>query len=145
MKTTTAVMIGLALSSFMITAMAEEGKPYKEGQVTSVTFVKTKPGKFDDYLKYLDTKYKAEMEAEKTAGIVTRYAVMSATPHNPNDPDLILTVTYPNMAALDRGEEMDAISAKLEGSLANANKGFADRESIRQILGSELVRELILK
>ncbi|MFI4939563.1 MAG: hypothetical protein ACHP7O_04355 [Burkholderiales bacterium] len=145
MKNITTVILGIMLSSIVVTVAAQEAKPYKEGHVASVTYVKTKPGKFDDYMKYLDTSYKAAMEAQKKAGIVTGYSVFLANPRKPSEPDLILVVNYPNMAALDRGEEMDAIEEKLAGGMVNANKGMEDRGAIREILGSELVRELVLK
>jgi len=80
------------------------------------------------------------------AKIITGYAVYGAQAHNQHDADLILEVTYTNMAALDNlAERSDAINEKLEGNLDKQNQGYADRESIREILGSEYVRELILK
>jgi hypothetical protein len=40
------------------------------------------------------------------------------------------------MAALDNlAERSDAINEKLEGNLDKQNQGYADRESIREILG----------
>jgi len=137
--------IAFVLCGFMIVASAQETKVYKEGYVTSVTFVRTKPGKFDDYMKFLDTAYKANMEAQKKAGLIVGYNVYNATPRSPHDPDLILTVTFPNMAALDKTDEFEAVMAKVVGPASVQNKGAVDRESIREILGSELDRELILK
>jgi hypothetical protein len=54
-------------------------------------------------------------------------------------------VTYPNYAALDHNADFDAGTTKLEGSLKQAQEGFGSRESIRVILGSELIQELIPK
>jgi hypothetical protein len=85
------------------------------------------------------------MEAMKKAGLITGYAVYSSQARSPSDADLILTVTYPNMAALDRSDEADAISVKVLGSLDSQAKASADRESMRELLGSQLTRELILK
>jgi hypothetical protein len=138
-------LIAVVLSCLMISASAQDTKVYKEGYVTQVTFVRTKPGKFDDYMKFLDTSYKPLLEAQKKAGLVIAYGVYGATPRTPQDPDLILTVTFANMAVLDRTDEFDAVSAKLIGPTSTQNKGAIDRESIREILGSELDRELILK
>ena len=59
---------------------------------------------------------------------------------------MILTITYPNMAALDDlNERTDAITEKFEGNLDKQNQGFADRGSMREILGGKLIREQILK
>jgi hypothetical protein len=126
-------------------ASGQEEKPFKDGEVTIISYIKTKPGKFDDYMKFLDTTYKQLMEAEKADGLIIRYAVFAATPRTPHDPDLLLTVTVPNMAALDKTDEVDAVAAKVTGSTENQNKAAIDRESLREVLGSEIVREQVLK
>jgi len=144
MKRISFIFIALALLGAAAGAVAQT-KVYKEGQVTEVSYIKTKPGKFDDYMAFLDTTYKALMEAEKKAGLVVSYGVYMAWARTPHDPDLILTVTYPNMAALDRIDEEEAVEAKVVGSMAVQSKQFADREAIREVLGSQLIRELNLK
>jgi hypothetical protein len=63
----------------------------------------------------------------------------------PTEPDVILTVTYPNMAALDRNRDFDRIGAQVAGTFSEQNKAFADRGSIRDVIGSELLREMLLK
>ena len=144
MKTIKA-LIGVLLCSVMCVAVAQDSKPYKEGPVTELSYIKVKPGKFDDYLKYLDTTYKTVMEANKKAGLITAYAVYSAQARSPQEPDLILSVVYANMAALDRIEEGEAVAAKVMGTPEAQSKAAIDRESLREVLGTELVRELVLK
>ena len=48
------------------------------------------------------------------------------------------------MAALDKIAEAEA-SAKIMGSKTPQSKGGVDREAMRELLGSEMVRELVLK
>ena len=72
MKNITSIVMAFMLSSFVAAASAGESKPYKEGPVIQVTYVKTKAGKFDDYMKFLATEYKAVMEAEKKGGLDPR-------------------------------------------------------------------------
>ena len=144
MKKITAALLGLVLCLAM-TARGQEAKPYKDGMVTQISYVKIKPGKFDAYMKFLDTTYKALMEAEQKAGLIVRYNVFAAQPRHPNEPDLILAVTFENMAALDKSEEEDAVLAKVLGSNDVQNKSEVDRESLREILGTEIIRELVLK
>ena len=127
------------------TAYADDVKYYKDGPVSEVTYVKTKLGHFDDYVKFLDLKYKKEMEAYKKAGLILGYSVYGASPRKPSDPDLILVVTYPNMATLDKSEQFESIGKQVSGSMDQQNKETIDRNEWRDILGSELVRELILK
>jgi len=98
-----------------------------------------------DYINYLKGNYAQQMEAYKKAGLVTAYKIYQVAPRRPEDPNLILTVTYPNYAALDHNADFDAITTKLDGSLKQAAEGYASRESIRVVLGSELIQELIPK
>jgi hypothetical protein len=134
-----------ALLAMSAVASADDAKPYKDGPVTSLGFIRTKGGHFDDYVKFLDTQWKAEQEAGKKAGLILSYAVYSATPRSANEPDLILSITYPNMATLDKSEQFEAINDKVYGSRDAGNKGVTNRGEWREILGSELVREVILK
>ena len=109
-------------------------------------FIKTKPGKFDDYMTWLSTVWRQINEEAKKAGIVISYRIYTTEPRTPSDPNLILEVTYPNMAALDGLEDkMDAIDEKIEGTLAKSNQNEIDRGSLRDVIGSTLKRELLLK
>jgi hypothetical protein len=120
--------------------------PYKEGTVTQVSSIKTKEGHFLDYWTFLSTSWRQEMEEAKKQGIVVSYTVFSATPRTPHDPDLYLIVEYPNLAALDGiDEKMGAIDKKVWGSLKQASQSDADREAIRTVLGTEIVRQLHFK
>lgn len=139
------LIVSLLLLAVLGTAFAQEAKPYKEGPVTQVNFVKTKPGQFNNYLKYLDGPYKAQMEALKKAGLILGYGIYQTQARSPNDADMILTITYPNMATLDRTDDFDAIAAKQLGSMDTRSKAAIDRESMRELLGGQLTRELILK
>jgi hypothetical protein len=119
---------------------------YTEGSVSDVSYIRTKPGKFDAYMHYLATEFKKEMEEFKKAGIILSYGVYAATPKGPGEPDIILVTEYKNMAALDDlRAKTDPIDSKIWGSVEGSNKAFGDREAIREVLGSEFVRELKLK
>lgn len=49
------------------------------------------------------------------------------------------------MAALDRGDEGDPVAAKVVGPTPVQNKAFVDRGAMRDVLGGESIRELVLK
>jgi len=143
---TAALLLSVALSSAAFLTQAQESRPYREGPVTEISFVKVKPGKFDEYMAYLAGPYREYMEANKKAGTIVSYGIYGARPRNPGEPDLYLTTTYPNMAALDGLEDREAANInKVFGSRKQSMQKAADRESMREVLGSELVRELILK
>jgi len=140
------LVFGVSLVMSASVASAKEDRPYKDGPVTDVSFVRTKPGKFDDYMKWVDTVWKQTNEEAKKAGIIIGYKVSTSEPRSPSDPDLILEITYPNMATLDGiTEKFDAIAEKVEGSVQKSNQNEIDRGSLRDVLGSVLTRELILK
>jgi hypothetical protein len=145
MRILTSVLISLAFSGMAATALADDGRVYTDGPVVEVSYIRTKPGKFDDYMKFLATTYRTLMEANKKAGLIQDYGIYSATPRSPQDPDLLLTTTYANMAALDRSEESEALSVKTIGSMASQTQAAIDREALREVLGSELIRKLNLK
>ena len=139
----TAAFVGLTLTTF---AAVAEDHPYTEGQVVQVSAIRTDYGKFDDYMKYLDTTWKATQEASKKAGYTTGYKVVSVEARGENDPDIYLVVYYKNWAALDGAiAKGDAIATQVEGSVAAANKGAVDRGKMRRILGSWTGQELALK
>lgn len=142
----TALAAAVMSMSTMSSALADDSKSYTEGTVTDVSSVRTKPGMFDAYMKWLDTTYKQLMEEEKKAGIIVDYAVYGAVPRSPHDPDLYLTVTFKNLAALDGlDDRLEPIERKVWATRDAANKADADRESMREILGSQLIRRLNLK
>jgi hypothetical protein len=119
---------------------------YTEGPVVNVTRIRTVDGKFDEYMKWLATTWKAEQEAAKKAGYIVGYEVLSAEARGPDDADLILVITYKNWAALDDGlAKGDAIAKQIEGSVAAANQAQGDRSKIRQVLGSSTMQVLQLK
>ena len=138
-----AAFIGVALTSF---AAIAEDHPFTEGQVVQVSAIRTEYGKFDDYMKFLDTTWKATQEASKKAGYTTGYKVITVEARGENDPDIYLVVYFKNWAALDGATAKgDAIAAQVDGSVAAANKGAVDRGKIRRILGSWTGQQLDLK
>ena len=99
----------------------------------NVARIRTVDGKFDDYMKWLDTTWKQLQEAAKSAGHIVSYQVLRAEPLGPDDPDLLLVVTYKNWAALDGAlDKSDAITKQVEGSVAAANQAQAKAMAARE-------------
>jgi len=138
-----AAFVGLAVTSF---AAVADDHVYTEGPVVNVAAIRTEYGKFDDYMKYLDTTWKAEQEAAKKAGYIISYRVVTVEPRGENDPDIYLVINYKNWATFDGATaKADAIAKQVEGTLAASNQGAADRGKIRRVLGSWTGQELDLK
>jgi len=138
-----AAFFGLAFTS--VGAFADD-HAFTEGPIVQVSAIRTEYGKFDDYMKFLDTTWKATQEASKKAGYSTGYKVVTVQPRGENDPDIYLVVYFKNWAALDGATaKFDAIAKQVEGSVAAANQGAVDRGKIRRVLGSWTGQELDLK
>jgi hypothetical protein len=146
MKKTVLLLCTAILAISTSVTRAQEDHAYTQGPVTIVSFVRTEPGMFEDYLRYLDNTYKKLMDQLKKQGAVTGFAVYQALPRDAQDADVIIAVTYKNMAALDTLQaSTDPLIKELFGSLPKAASASADREKLRKQLGSQMVRQLILK
>ena len=138
--------LAAVLATSASVTFAEDDHAYTQGQVVVVSFVRTEPGMFEEYMRYLDSTYKRLMDESKKQGTVTDYAVYQATPRDAQDADLILTVTYKNMAAFDDLQaRTDPILKQVFGSLQKGSSASVDREKLRKQVGSQVVRQLILK
>jgi L-rhamnose mutarotase len=139
-------LAGLLLSFVAFGVAGAADRPYSEGTVQNVASIRTEPGKFDEYVAWLAGPWKQMMEAQKAAGLIVDYAVYSTTPRSPQDADIYLITVYKNMAALDDLDaKSDPIMEKLQGSLDEQNKAYVERGKIRTVIGSELIREAVLK
>ena len=146
MKKSILILFAAILAIATSVTRAQEDHAYTQGPVTIVSFVRTEPGMFEEYMRYLGNTYKKLMEAQKKQGLITDYAIYQTLPRDPQDADLILTVTYKNMAALDTLQaNTDPLVKEIFGSLPKAASASADREKLRKQLGSQMVRQLVLK
>jgi hypothetical protein len=129
-----------------LTGAQAADRPYTEGPVSVVSSIRTEPGQFENYMKYLSVTYKQLMEDAKKAGHVLDYAVYTTMPRGPDDPNMYLVVTYKNMAAFDGlSDRMDAIQQKVFGDQAAQDAAAVARGKMRTQLGSEVIRQMILK
>jgi hypothetical protein len=136
----------LAASSLSLNARAQDERAYTEGPVTEVDYIQVEYGHFEEYIDWLNSTWKPTMEATKKAGLIIDYKVFRLTPKSPDQPNIILTITYKNAtAALDKGVELEAVAKKVICSTECQNKARVGRNEYRKVLGSEYIRELILK
>ena len=142
----TRVLATLILLLGAIGAANGADRPYTEGPVLVVSSIRTEPGMFEEYMKYLAGPYRQLMDEYKKSGIIVDYSIYNATPQSPHDPDLYLVTVYKNMAALDGlAERSDAITERIAGDLQKQGEGMASRGKLRTFLGAVQMRQLILK
>jgi hypothetical protein len=140
----------LAASSLSLNAYAQDERQFTEGPVTEVAYIHVEYGHFEEYIDWLNSTWKPTMEATKKAGLIIDYKVFRLTPKSPDQPNIYLWITYKNMAALDKGVEEEAVAKKVIGSTEVGmtevqNKARVARTEYRKVLGTEYIRELILK
>jgi hypothetical protein len=139
--------IALVLSSTLVVTSSAQAahRPYKEGEVENVSYIRTLPGQQDNYLRYIFGDYTKLMKAQKDAGMITGWSVAVSQPRGPEDADVVLTVRYANMAALDNLDDRgDAITkATLNYTPDQASQASAQRGQMRRQVGSELRRILV--
>lgn len=134
-----------ALTCGSVSGAVAQERPYSQGTVWDVTYVKTEPGQFDAYMNDLRNNWRRTMEAAKAEGHVVSYRVISSERGNPQDWNLLLLVEYPNMAALDNSMAiMERISREvLQRNPQQQSEATVQRGQLREILGGKLGRELI--
>jgi len=152
MKTARLILVASLLipsmSGVASTAGAQAStRAYREGPVIVVSYVRTKPGMFDKYMAYLNGAYKANLEAQKAAGIVVDYGIYTSDPRTPTDHDLMLAVVYKNWGALDNlADRTDAVANRiLQNTPEQRAQQSIDRGSMRDILGNRTYQQLLLK
>lgn len=141
-----ASLLSLSLATVAAVAGAQE-RPYADGPVVVVSAIKVMDGQFENYMAFLNGSWRKTMQASKEAGLVTEYHVYGAQAHNPNEADLYLVATYPNMAAFDGMDaKMDPILAKVtKMNYKQADEASGKRTVMRTLLGQEMLRELVFK
>jgi hypothetical protein len=139
-------LLGICAMASLANVAAASDRPYTEGTVSTVSAIRTEPGMFNSYMKWLATTYKPMMEENKKAGTIVDYRVYQTMPRSPNDPNLYLVVTYKNMAAMDGlSDRMDAVQEKMLGSQEVRDQQAIERGKMRTQIGTEMIRELVLK
>jgi hypothetical protein len=137
----------LMLAAFVLSlpVNAQLGTTYSEGPVTEVTYLKIEYGHFDEYVDWLNSTWKPLNEAKKKAGLIIDYRVYTARPRKPEEPNVIFMITYPDMAAFDRRAEENEVAEEMIGSAKEQDAARIARSAYRTRLGTELIREVILK
>lgn len=137
------VLATIALT-LLVSAPAHAQAPFKEGPVVEVSYIRTEPGQFDEYMRYVFGDYARLQNALKEAGIIVDWGVFATDTRSPDEANLVLTTTYANMAALDNlAERVDPIVQQVMGrDRAQAAEAGVQRGSMRRLIGSQLFRQL---
>ena len=137
------VAIVLTLS---VVIYAQVGRPYRNGTVWSIGFIKMKPGMESAYLNYVATDWKRDQEALKRDGQIISYKVLQTEAHGSSDWNLLLMTEYKNMATREANEpKEDALYQRTIGNDEKQRQGYRERLEIREVMADRLAREIVLE
>lgn len=129
-----------------ISVFAQVNRPFHNGSVWNIAFIRMKPGMETAYLNYLAGQWKANQEASKKEGIILSYKVLTVEGHTPGEWNVMLMTEYKNLAAMEANEEKaDALAQKVVGDDEKQRQGYRERLEIREVMGDRLAREIILE
>lgn len=135
---------------FSAGAFAQEH--YTEGNARVVSFYRTKPGQFDNYMKYLRTHFLPVQEEAKKQGLIEGYYILLNTPSSPDDWDIAFAALYKNFGTaldysqsdedkMDKINEMHYKTTDQEKMREMTDKRF----DMRTYIGTKYFRDITLK
>lgn len=135
---------------FTFNSFAQEN--YTEGNVRVVNFYRTKPGQFDNYMKYLRANFLPTQEEAKKQGLIIGYNILLNTPSDEDDWDVAVVSLYKNFGdALDYNQADEDKMKKIQedhyktSDQARMNEMTAKRFDMRTYIGTKYLREINLK
>ncbi len=148
MKTKRILICSLIASLLLlgISVFAQVKRPYRNGSVWDIAFIRVKPGMSTAYMNYLATDWKKNQEAMKREGIILSYKVLGTEGHGTGDWNLMLLTEYKDLATMEANEDKaDAVAQQVIGTDQKQIQGYRDRAEIREVIGGRLAREIILE
>ena len=139
------VILAISLLCPLMALAQQAAKPYHDGPVWDIAFIKAKAGMEDRYLRYLADDWKREQEAMKKAGYVLDYKVIATEAHGTQDFNVILMTEFKDLATMEaNAEKAEALGQQLFGGQPKVESGYQDRASYREVIAGRLGREIIL-
>jgi len=143
----------IAVGSFVVVLLiaavsvfAQVNRPYHDGTVWNIAFIRIKPGMDTAYMNYLAGSWKAEQEAQKKDGNILSYKVISVEGHTTGEWNLMLMTEYKNLTTMEANQDKaEAVAQRVVGNDEKQMQGYKDRAEIREVMGSRLGREIILE
>ncbi len=148
MKTNRVLTGSLVVSLLLlgVSVFAQVNRPYRNGSVWSIGFIRMKPGMETAYLNYIATDWKREQEELKKDGQSLSYKVLRTEGHGPTDWNLMLMTEYKDMATMEANvAKEDALVQRVIGNDEKQRQGYRERLEIREVLADRLAREIILE
>jgi len=141
-------LITMLLCLCAIGAQAQtQDRPFTNGPVWRITYYKIKPGKGTEYIKYIREHSVPIYDEEKRQGLILDYKYFSQpTNDGTSDWDIAFGVSFSNYAAAldydaEKSKKAMEISLKHHGSAEARTKAIEQRNQMRDMVASQLIRE----
>lgn len=139
-------LLVLVVLSLSVVAFSQVSRPYRNGSVWSIGFIRMKPGMDTAYLNYIAGDWKREQEALKKDGQIISYKVLQTESHGAGDFNLMLLTEYKDLATYEKNlDKADALLQTVIGDDNKQRQGYRDRLEIREVLADRLAREIVLE
>lgn len=143
------ILVGLlvvVMLSLSVVVFAQVARPYRNGSVWNVAFIRMKPGMDTAYLNYVATDWKRQQDASKKEGLILSYKVLTTEAHGAGDFNIMLMTEYKDLATMEANEnKADALAQQVVGNDQKQMQGYKDRLEIREVLQDRLAREIVLE
>jgi hypothetical protein len=137
------VLVILLLSAIVF---AQVNRPYRNGTVWNIAFIRMKPGMDTAYLNYIGTDWKKNQEALKKEGLIVSYKVLTTEAHGAADFNILLMTEYKDLATMEANEAReDNVAQTVIGNDAKQMQGYRERLEVREVLQDRLAREIVLE
>ena len=127
------------------TSSLDQERAWTDGSVWVIDFIRVKSGQDLVYGHALADTWKKAMDEHKKNGLVLSYKILAGPASNRDDFTHMLMIEFPNYAALDERDKMEATVKKIFGSLGGMEEMLRKREGIREAIGTRLLREMRFK
>lgn len=138
-------LLVVTLLLLSVSVYAQMSRPWQDGSVWQIAFIRVKPGMDTAYLTYLTGDWKKEQEAMKAEGMVLSYKVIVTEGHTPGDWNMMLMTEFKDLATMEANQgKADALAQRTIGNDEKQIQGYKERLEIREVMGTRLAREIIL-
>ncbi len=143
------ILFGLLMAMVLtlsVSVSAQVSRPFHNGSVWEVAFIRMKPGMETAYLNYIATDWKRNQEAMKKAGLILSYKVLTTEGHGPEDFNIMLMTEFKDLATMEANDDKaDNLAQQVVGTDAKQMQGYKERLEIREVMSDRLSREIILE
>ena len=142
------VFLVLALSTAVVAAAPAiaQRSAYDFGNYTEISQIRTLPGQFENYVDYLNTKWKAQQAFAKSKGWILNYKILGRQYGPASEADLLLVTEFKDWPSTAEGKRrQDEMVAMMKQDEHQMEAASGQRGPMRTQLGQMLFQEIVLK